>query len=173
MPRWVRVARGMIGTGITFAAGVGTTVAAVGTLALLLSEITPLEVLQVVAKFSAVSFLLGVAFSGVLAVTARGRAFGQLSLRRVSAVGAGAGLLYFLFLAVNGGRNWAPEIALANFAVLLLMGAGAASAMLLVARRASRASATADSSDPAPALGRGAAPYADARQREVETTSRS
>jgi len=38
------------------------------------------ELMQIVGKFSVVAFLLGVAFSGVLAITARRRQFNKLSL---------------------------------------------------------------------------------------------
>jgi hypothetical protein len=136
MPRWLRVARGMIGTGLTFAAGVGVVASITGLLVRLGHGITGLELMQIVGKFSVVAFLLGVAFSGVLAIAARGREFNKLSLRLVGALGAGAGLLYFVFLALNGGRNWSAPDAIANFVLLILMGAGSAAATLAIARKA-------------------------------------
>jgi hypothetical protein len=73
MPRWLRVVRGMIGTGLTFAAGVGVVASITGALVWLGHGITGREMLGIVGKCSVVAFLLGVAFSGVLAITARGR----------------------------------------------------------------------------------------------------
>lgn len=93
-----------------------------------------------VAKLSVVAFLVGVAFSGVLAITARGRAFDRLSLRFVTALGAGGGLLYFLFIAaVNGARVWSAWQAIANLTILTLLGGASAAVTLILARRAGRA----------------------------------
>lgn len=136
MPRWLRVVRGMIGTGLTFAVGVGVITSGVGALVWLGGGITGLEVLRIAGRFSVVSFLLGVAFSGVLAITARGRQFSKLSLPRIGALGAGAGTLYWLFLASTGGRTWSPRAAMGNFVLLIVMGAGSAVATLMIARRA-------------------------------------
>ncbi|MDB4875288.1 MAG: putative rane protein [Gemmatimonadetes bacterium] len=152
MPRWLRVARGMIGTGLTFAAGVGVVASITGLFVRLGHGITGLELMQIVGKFSVVAFLLGVAFSGVLAIAARGREFNKLSLRLVGALGAGAGLLYFVFLALNGGRNWSAPDAIANFVLLVVMGAGSAAATLAIARKARSAL---ESSDEVRSLGVG------------------
>jgi hypothetical protein len=149
MRLWLRVGRGMIGTGLTFAAGVGLVVSIVGGLVWLGQGVTTIELMRAVGKFSVVSFLLGVAFSGILAVAARGRRFRKLSLPLVGATGAGAGLAYWIFLALNGGRSWSTPIAILNFIVLILMGAGSATAMLLIARRAGSAL---DSGDELPML---------------------
>ncbi|MGH7622591.1 MAG: hypothetical protein ACREMU_09660 [Gemmatimonadaceae bacterium] len=126
----------MFGTGLTFAVGVGLVAAAIGAAFWLGGEVTGREVAQIAGRSSVAAFLLGVAFSGVLAISARGRQFSKLSLRLVGSLGAGAGLLYFLFLAVNGGRNWSPQAAIENLVLLTVIGAGAATATLLIARRA-------------------------------------
>ena len=139
MPRWLRIIRGMIGTGLTFGAGVGVVASVTGVLAWLANRITSRDLMQIVGKFSVVAFLLGVAFSGVLAVTARGRQFNKVSLRLVGALGAVAGLLYFVFLALNGGRNWSPQNAVVNFVLLTVMGAASAVATFMIARRAGSA----------------------------------
>jgi hypothetical protein len=144
MPRWLRVIRGMIGTGLTFAAGVGGAASIVGVFLWLGGGITGRELMEIAGKFSVVAFLLGVAFSAVLAVTARGRLFSRLSLRLVGGLGAGAGLLYWVFLAMNGGRNWSARNAIGNFVLLILMGAGSAAATFMIARRASSAPETGD-----------------------------
>jgi hypothetical protein len=137
MPRWLRVIRGMIGTGLTFAVGTGAVAATIGGLVWLAKGITGLELMQIAGKLSVVAFLLGVGFSGVLALTARGRQFNKLSLRLVGGLGAGAGLLYFTFLAFNGGRNWSTPDMISNLLILPVMGAAAATATLMIARRAS------------------------------------
>jgi hypothetical protein len=134
----------MIGTGLTFAAGVGVVASITGAFVWLGGGITSRELLEIAGKSSVVAFLLGVAFSGVLAITARGRQFNKLSLRLVGGLGAGAGLLYFVFLALNGGRNWSARDAIANLVLLTLMGAGSASATLMIARRAGSALASSD-----------------------------
>ena len=152
MSRWLRVVRGMIGTGLAFAAGVGGAASAVGALVWLGGGVTGLELLQIAGKFSVVAFLLGVTFSGALAITARTRLIREISLRVGSALGAGAGLLYWAFLAVNGGRNWSARNAIGNLVILLLMGAGAATATLMIARRGRVAQMPGDE---APGLGAG------------------
>ena len=43
MPRWTRIARGMFGTGITFAVGVGAVSSLVGVTAMLFGELTLIE----------------------------------------------------------------------------------------------------------------------------------
>jgi hypothetical protein len=139
MPRWTRIARGMFGTGITFAVGVGAVSSLVGVTAMLFGELTLIELAQSVVRMSVVSFILGVAFSGLLALIARGRSLEKLSLPLVTALGAAGGLSYWLFLAMNGGRTWEPRVALLNFVLLVVMGSGAAAGTLLVARRAKQA----------------------------------
>jgi len=139
MPRWLRVIRGMIGTGLTFAAGVGVVGSILGLVGLLLGELS-WDDLRMVAKLSVVAFLVGVGFSGVLAIAARGRTFDRLSLRYVTALGAGGGLLYFLFIAeANGARVWSAWNAIGNLTILTLLGGGSAAATLILARRAGRA----------------------------------
>lgn len=136
MPRWLRVIRGMIGTGLTFAVGVGGVSLLLGLVGLVLGEFSPSD-FGMVGKLSVIAFLVGVGFSGVLAITARGRSFEKLSLRSVIAVGAGGGLLYFLFIAfMNGFRSWSLLNGIGNLVILTLLGGGSAAVTLLVARRA-------------------------------------
>jgi hypothetical protein len=139
MPRWLRLIRGMIGTGLTFAAGVGVVGSILGLVGLLLGELS-WDDLRMVAKLSVVAFLVGVGFAGVLAIAARGRTIDRLSLRYVSALGAGGGLLYFLFVAAaNGARVWSVWNAIGNLTILTLLGGGSAAATVILARRAGRA----------------------------------
>lgn len=139
MPRWLRVIRGMIGMGLTFAVGVGVVGSVLGLVGLLLGALS-WDDLRMVAKLSVVAFIVGVGFSGVLAIAARRRTFDNLSLRYVTALGAGGGFLYFLFIAAaNGARVWSVWNAIGNLAILTLLGGVTAAATLLVARRAGRA----------------------------------
>lgn len=168
MPRWTRIARGMFGTGVTFAVGVGGVSSLVGVAAMVFGEASLIDVVQSVARLTVVSFILGVAFSGLLALIARGRSADKLSLPLVTALGGAGGLSYWVFLAMNGGRNWEPRAALLNFVLLLVMGSGAAAGTLLVARRAKQAL----SSDEEVAL-LGEAPADMPRtQREAERAAR-
>jgi len=139
MPRWLSVIRGMIGTGLTFAAGVAVVGSMLGLVGLLLGKLS-WDDLRMVAKVSVVAFLVGVGFSGMLAIAARGRTFDRLSLRYFTALGAAGGLLYFLFIAAaNGARVWSAWNAIGNLTILTLLGGGLAAATLILARRAGRA----------------------------------
>jgi hypothetical protein len=154
MPRWLRVIRGMIGTGLIFATGVGVVASMILVLPtwLLLGGDSGREMLVMVIKSSIWAFPIGVAFSGVLAITARGLPFDKLSLPRFAALGAGGGLLLFGFLAVNAWQAWSVSDAIANLALLTLLGGGSATATLMLARRAESAL---KSGDEARSLGEG------------------
>ncbi len=168
MPRWLRVIRGMIGMGLTFAVGVGVVTSMLGLVGVLLGQLA-LDDLRMAGKLSVVAFIVGVAFSGVLAITAHGRTFDRLSLRFVTGLGAGGGFLYFLFIAaMNGVRVWSVAAAIANLAILTLLGAGSAAATLLLARRAGRALKPAEES---PSLSEGGV-EAPLTPRETERKSR-
>jgi hypothetical protein len=126
----------MVGTGLAFATGVGGVVSIVAVIAWLRGRASPREVLETVGQFGVASFLLGVGFGGVLAIAARTGLFKKLSLRLGTSLGVGAGLLYWLFLAMTGGRSWSPQLAIWNLVLLVAMGGGSAAATLLIARRA-------------------------------------
>ncbi len=138
MPRWLRVIRGMIGTGLTFAAGVGVVASMIAGLVWLLpvGEKNGLEMIRMVIASSIWAFPIGVAFSGLLAITARGRSFDKLSLPRFAALGAGVGLLFFGVLATNAWHAWSVSTAMANATIFVLLGGGSATATLMLARRA-------------------------------------
>jgi hypothetical protein len=127
----------MIGTGLTFAAGVGVVASMIAGLVWLLpgSE-SGLEMIRLVIASSIWAFPIGMAFAGFLAITARGRPFDKLSLPRFAALGAGGGLLLFGVLAVNAYHAWSVSTALANLTIFVLLGGGSATATLLLARRA-------------------------------------
>ncbi|MEO5798276.1 MAG: hypothetical protein ABIZ70_03855 [Gemmatimonadales bacterium] len=135
----MRVLRGMLGTGLTFAVGVGGFSALVGIVLLIARMVSLVEILQMAGRLTVISFILGVVFSGVLALSAGGRSFGKLSLGFVTALGAGGGLIYWLLIGfAKGFRAWTLSVALANLSLLLAMGSGAAAATFLLARRAGK-----------------------------------
>ncbi len=138
MPRWLRMVRGMVGMGLTFAAAIGLLGAVLGLVGLLAGEVTPQGLRWIVARLSVAGGILGVAFSGVLAFAARGRSFDRLSLPFVAGLGAGVGLLYFLLISINGIGVWSLRAAVVNLALLTVIGGGCAAAALLAARTAGR-----------------------------------
>ncbi len=147
MPRWLRVIRGMIGMGLTFSVGVGVVASMGAVLAgLLLGGDSGREMIRLVVASSIWAFPIGVAFSGVMAMTARGLPFDKLSLPHFAALGAGAGLLLYVPLAINAWQAWSVPTALVNATIFVLLGGGSATATLLLARRAGRALKSGDES---------------------------
>jgi len=128
----------MIRMGLTFAAGVGVVTSVVAGLVWLIPGIggPGNEMIRLVVASMIWAFPMGVAFSGVLAITARGRSFDKLSLPSFAALGAGAGLFFFGLLATNAWQAWSVSTAIANAAIFVLLGSGAATGTLLLARRA-------------------------------------
>lgn len=153
MPRWLRVIRGMIGTGLTFAAGVGVVASVAAGLVWLLPGIEGgREMIRLVVASSIWAFPIGVAFSGLLALTARGLPFDKLSIPRFAAMGAGVGLLLFGVLAANAWEAWSVTTAMANATIFVLLGGGSATGTLMLARKAGPALKPGD--EP-PSLGEG------------------
>ena len=149
MPRWLRVIRGMIGMGLTFSAGVGVVASMIAVLPwLVLGGDSGREMIRIVIASSIWAFPIGVAFSGVMAITARGRAFEKLSLPHFAVLGAGAGLLLFGVLGVNAWHSWSLTTAIANATIFVLLGGGSATATLMIARRAGPALKSGDESMP-------------------------
>jgi hypothetical protein len=125
----------MIATGLTFALGVGAVSSIVGLIVVLVGQGSFLELLRMSGRLSVVAFLLGIAFSGILAVTARSRRFAELSIARFASLGAGAGLLYFLLISINAWSHWSLANAIGNLVILTLLGGGSAAGILMLARR--------------------------------------
>lgn len=122
--------------GLTFSLGVGVVASIIAVIpALLLGGDSGREIVRLVVASAIWAFPVGVAFSGIMALTARGRAFEKLSLPRFAALGAGAGLLLFGVLALNAWHAWSIPTAIANATIFVLLGGGSASAALLLARR--------------------------------------
>jgi hypothetical protein len=159
----------MLGTGLTFATGVGLLSSAIGAVAMLAGKRTFIDLLRTAGRLSVVSFILGVGFAGVLAIAARRRSFEKLTLGFVTSLGAGAGFLYFLFISISGSRVWTLPVALLNFSLLMVLGSGSAAATFLLARTAGRALKSGES---APELGEGSARQ-PTTQRDNERVARS
>ncbi len=147
MSRWLRVIRGMIGTGLTFSAGVGVVASMIAGLVWLLpGGESGIEMIRLVFASSIWAFPIGVAFSGFLAITAHGRSFDKPSLPRFAGLGAGVGLLFFGVLAINAWDAWSVTTAIANATIFILLGGGSATATLMLARRAGPALKSGDES---------------------------
>jgi hypothetical protein len=129
----MRVVRGMLGMGLTFAAIAGAFFSVLAVIAGLTgAEDDP--VFMIVAG-STWAFAIGVAFSGTLALAASRRRFDELSLPRVALLGAAGGLALAALLVGATWPEWTLADATVPFTFLPLLGAGSASASLLIARR--------------------------------------
>lgn len=151
MKNWLRRIRGAIGMGLTWAFGWALTGLAIGVASIALPFLpwhlffeifdAPLPAMAVPGFFG------GIFYSVVLGIAGRRRRFDELSLPRVAAWGALGGLLLALFpsflVLVGLAHLGRPE---ANLAILtasiavpfMLIGAGSASASLMLARQAER-----------------------------------
>lgn len=132
MHQWLRRVRGAVGMGLAWGAGFGV---GVGGLIELIDNILPAahpftRLVDMWPQTLAIpGFVGGVLFAALLAVAGGGRRFGELSLARVAAVGAPAGVL----LGAVGVANGAPAL----FILLTTLGSTlAASASLALARTA-------------------------------------
>ncbi len=129
-----RILGAMLITGLTFAVGVGAVASLAGIVAVLIGQAV-LADFAMVGKISVVAFLVGIAFGGLLALTARSRRLAEFSIARFAALGGGAGLLYFLLIAPTAYRHWTIANAIGNLATLIFLGGGSAAAVLALARR--------------------------------------
>jgi hypothetical protein len=128
MMRLLRLLRGAIGMGLTwalawFGAGMilGSIVGPVG-------DDVPLPIV-----FGMFGFMSGLTFSGVLKLVAGRRRFDELSLGPFAGWGAVGGLLLWGLLAATAGPGGEPLLLLPVFA---LAGAGSAAGTLALARKA-------------------------------------
>ena len=127
----------MIRMGLTFAAAAAVFFAVVaGVLGLFFPGVENDDLPFMILAGSVWAFAIGVTFSGILAIAARRLPFDRLSLPRVAAVGAGAGLLLAGLLVAATWQEWSARDALVPMTFLPLLGAGSAAASLLLARRA-------------------------------------
>lgn len=135
MTGWKRILRGMIGMGLVFGVGVGSIATVIGLIAYFFLGAGP-EVLILIVGSTMWSTVMGVIFSGVLALLARGRNFDEISLPRVAGLGFLGGLAVFGLLAMNAWDAWTLDAAITNAVLLTGLGTGSAAASLLIARKA-------------------------------------
>lgn len=137
MKKWLRRIRGAVGMGLTWA--VVWAVVAVGVGLLVDPDGSMDEMWPAIGAYP--GFLGGVVFSVVLAIVARRRRLEELSISRVAAWGAVAGLLVGIFPFTIGDPT--TEIPLWQLATLVigsitLLSAGSAAGSLALARMAER-----------------------------------
>lgn len=128
MMRLLRLLRGALGMGLTWAMGWFCAGMILGLIVGLDGDDVPLPI-----RFGILGFLSGVTFSGVLGLVAGRRRFDEMSLGRFAAWGAGGGLLLSGMLAATAGPGGQALIMVPIFA---LAGAGSAAGTLLLARKA-------------------------------------
>jgi hypothetical protein len=140
------VARGVIGMGVTFAAVAGAFFSVLAVVVTVFFSGVEDEPGFMIIAGSVWGFAIGVAFAGVLAIAGRGRGFDELSIPRVAALGAGGGLLLAGLLVGVTWQEWSVGDATVPLVILPLLGAGSATASLLLARRAAPVLASGESS---------------------------
>ena len=137
MHHMMRRIRGAAGMGLTWALGWGLVG---GVLEFFANFIPALNVVDMWIQSLAIpGFIAGAAFSVVLGVAGRGRAFGELSLPRFASWGATGGLLLgatlFLIRVANAGlpASWLPTMVVLG--TLTTLSAASAAGTLALARR--------------------------------------
>jgi hypothetical protein len=134
MAGFPRIIRGMLGTGVAFAVGVGALATVTGLVVTMFGNGSLIGTLRFAGRLSVASFLLGLIFSAILATISRRRRLGEISIMKFAALGAGAGLVYFGAIALNAYRVWSVGDAVRNLLVLTVLGAGSAAGTLAFAR---------------------------------------
>ena len=136
MPQWLKLARGVVGTGVTFAVALSGFFGALGLGRWLVFgadlDLRFLFVETILTGAAPFGFLSGVLFSGALALTARGRGLQELSLRHLGTLGAGAAV--FLSILVIGVPTSTLQW-IVQGGVFALLGGGTAAGSLMLARR--------------------------------------
>lgn len=137
MRRWIRLVRGAVGTGLTWAVawtGVGAVVGVAKWFFAGSTALLPVFI-NSVGAFAAAGFVFGLTFSAVLAAVERRRTFGEMSVGRFAALGGVTGLVLFIALGVAGSHSSIVDAILNG--ILPFLGAGSAAATLALARRGS------------------------------------
>lgn len=142
MSRWKKVkkvARGVLGMGLTF----GALGAALFSLVALVSTVFfpggEDDLGFMIIAGAVWGGAIGTSFSAILAIAAGGRSVGELSYRRVASVGVMGGLILAGLIVGGSWGDWPGWNAVVPFSILPLLGAGVGTASLLVARKAGRA----------------------------------
>jgi len=160
----------MLGTGLAFAVAGPVIVSLIGAFFMVFGNASLGSVAATAARGSVVSFVIGVTFSGILALAARGRGFEKLSLKLFTALGGAVGLAAWLAMGLNGAFiAWSFETGLVNLLLLTSVGAGAAATTLVVARKSK---AALDGSEERLSVGEGPATPADMSRKSERVRNR-
>ena len=137
MSRWKSILRGMLGMGLTFGGIAGGFFAVLTVMLAVFGGLDESEPFFPIIAGTVWGFGIGVAFSGVLAVVGRHVSFENLSVPRVAGIGALAGLLLAgTLIGVTSLAGEAFTGVVEALTILPILGAGAGSASLVIARRA-------------------------------------
>jgi len=131
MNKWLKRIRGVLGTGLTWAAGWSVVGAINGVVTAVFSGGGPgllSGLLFTVGWFAGVGFVGGAVFSVVLGIAEGRRRFDQMSLPRFAGWGALGGLLLFMLLWSGGGSTLGLVV---TASIMSLMCAGSAAGPLL------------------------------------------
>ena len=147
----------MLGTAVAFAIG-GPAIVGIVALAFWLFGGAPLGAVAVAVLRSApICFIIGLAFSGLVALLAQGRMFEKLSIKLFAALGAVVGFALFMLMGLGGAfEAWSATDGIVNLLLLTSVGAGGAAATLALARKTSTPAAV-GAEEETLSLGEGAA----------------
>ena len=136
MSGWKRVARGVLGLGVTFATA-GFFLSAILTAAAALGRLEEEDPFFGIVAGTVWGFAIGVTFSAVLAATGSRFVFEKLSISRVAIMGALGGFLLAILL-ISGTKLAGNEFTGVTEALVFLplLGAIAGSTSLVIARKA-------------------------------------
>ena len=133
MAKILRRIRGALGMGLTWAMGWAPVGGIVGFAVALVSGGPLVGVVEAMLLYGASGFVVGAAFSGILAIAEGRRRFDQMSLGRFATWGALGGLLISPYTIFDGMPFTLASVI--GVGVMTLLSAGSAAATLALARR--------------------------------------
>ena len=136
MKRWLRRIRGVLGTGLTWAAGWSGVAFILSLLGFFGTAGSVQFYFVLAALWGVVGFVGGSIFSMVLAIAERRRTFDEMSLPRIASWGALGGVLLAIPWVTGAGPPPTLGEIVGTGVVMALMGAGSAAGSLALARRA-------------------------------------
>ncbi len=135
MNKWLKRIRGVLGTGLIWAAAWGGVGVTLGLLGFFLPSFIVGPVGGLVS-FGVAGFIAGASFSTVLGITEGRRRFDEMSLPRFAFWGALGGLLLSGFLTATATLSSETHMIVLAYGVFPLLAAGCAAGSLALARRA-------------------------------------
>jgi hypothetical protein len=142
MSDWKRILRGVLGMGATFGALAAVFFSILAAVSVVFFPGAEDELLFMIVAGTVWATGLAVTFSGILAIAARGRSLGELSIARVAVVGVGSGLALATLLVGATWGDWPNNNWIVPFGFLPMLGAGGGIGSLLLARTAGSALST-------------------------------